>query len=1093
MSNAPIQDAEHEKYTARSNLNFGIYNNLRNSKTIFDRYKEDFNDSSYVKGMKLYDLLPVGMNLTSTKEEIINSLTVSYSSDIFVYDKNTESYIDREELKTIISSRIQVDIIPNYRNTNRTKLEISIDLHDNPIVVLFNSNMDYYYYKLHIGFKYDYEIDYNSLLEFGYDFDNIVYGEYIDPTENQTVTSAINSRTSYGTVKSGTTYDNGNLDVDAIDINENNLTTDYFSYQKLSITLTSVVSTNQDVQTSVQTDKSNFDIGKVESSKDSEYTYKLRVRTGTNDVTNLVLYDSLEKYAKDAGMNFVKASGTNNSWSGQFLGVDTTYAEGKGYNVKVYYSEKDQPGSLSEDNGWHEYTNSTDKTKVKSLAFEYLDSNDNPAVLPANSLTYVLIKMKSPNEDLKTFTYNGAWTQWNAIDPVTSEPVDFITGINSNIVKVGFPSSVEPEDINITLEKTWNDRNNQLGLRPESVMFKLIANGDYSTAQNVSITAANNWKSTVTVPKYDADGETITYTVDEDSISLSNNYRYVPTIDGLTITNTISKDITLTKVWKDNTNAYTTRPTNVTFILKQNNVFYKNVTVTGNYSTNTWTKTISVPVFDNSGNEYTYSIEEVSTSGYTTACSGFTCTNTLTGTENIQVTKEWVDKNNAYSTRPTSVSVKIKQNGTDYQTISLTGNSWTSNVITVPKYDSNGVKYNYTLEEETLDNYGLVNYDNANYKITNTLKKNINVTVTKKWIDDNNSNNTRPLSLTIHLLRNNANYKTLTLTGDTDTWTTSVEVPKYDNNQNEYTYSIREENDDIVGEYSNVTYSVDELKVTNKLQKSETIRIKKKWQDESNKYFTRPEEVDIKLYQNGTLYKEFKMNSNNENQDTWYYDLENVPKYDSNGKKYAYTLEEVTTLERYENITYDNTNYTITNELTKIPTVSIYFTVQNAYTEPGTDTLKYDDEGLRKALESHNIDPDSNYSFKFELKNLDNDQVYDGTLSTGGVLEFKDLPYGRYRAIETDDDHFSFVQMLSVMDIDGVDFVSDDYGGIITISPTGSNIVYGANVINKISMPIVNPSTSGMNISYFFILFIISLLGGLVSSVTIIKEKVVYH
>ena len=237
------------------------------------------------------------------------------------------------------------------------------------------------------------------------------------------------------------------------------------------------------------------------------------------------------------------------------------------------------------------------------------------------------------------------------------------------------------------------------------------------------------------------------------------------------------------------------------------------------------------------------------------------------------------------------------------------------------------------------------------------------------------------------------------------------------------------------------------------------------------------------------------MNSNNENQDTWYYDIEDVPKYDSNGKKYNYTLEEVsnTSMERYENITYDNTTLTITNKLTKIPTVNLYFTVQNAYTDPGTDELKYDDEGLRKALLSHNIDPDSDYSFKFELKNLDDDQIYEGTLSTGGVLEFKDLPYGRYRAIETDDDHFSFVTMLSVMNIDGVDFQSDDYGGIITITPTGENIIYGANVINKIAMPIVNPSTNGMNVSIYLILFILSLFGGLISSVTILKEKVVYH
>ena len=140
------------------------------------------------------------------------------------------------------------------------------------------------------------------------------------------------------------------------------------------------------------------------------------------------------------------------------MGVDTTYAENKGYTVKVWYSPNKTVGTLTEDTSWLEYDEATvDKSKVKSLAFQYLVETDDtagtstdaiePAVLPANSLTYVLIKMKSPaDENIKELARMDCWTQWNAIDEF-DQPVDFITGINSNVVKVALPNSIKTDDM----------------------------------------------------------------------------------------------------------------------------------------------------------------------------------------------------------------------------------------------------------------------------------------------------------------------------------------------------------------------------------------------------------------------------------------------------------------------------------------------------------------------------------------------------------------------------------------------------------------------------------------------------------------------
>lgn len=63
--------------------------------------------------------------------------------------------------------------------------------------------------------------------------------------------------------------------------------------------------------------------------------------------------------------------------------------------------------------------------------------------------------MKAPaDEKITTLAYNGCWTQWNALDDF-GQPVDFITGINSNIVKVALPNSIIDDELpTVTLKFT---------------------------------------------------------------------------------------------------------------------------------------------------------------------------------------------------------------------------------------------------------------------------------------------------------------------------------------------------------------------------------------------------------------------------------------------------------------------------------------------------------------------------------------------------------------------------------------------------------------------------------------------------------------
>lgn len=579
-----IQDNSNEYFSGSCNLSCGIASDyIHFEKDYISEYDKEY----VINGFRIYDLLPAGMELSSTNEEIINSLSISLGVDGkyygYIYDEDFNK-LSTSELKELVETKVIIK--KNWNNSGRTKIEIIGTLKKG--IYIFYTTANYAYSNINFHYKYNFYIKFEDYLEYGNVWNNYCYTNYTDSQKGGLFATY------------ATTIDAGTYDKDAVDINEDGSTTDKLAYAKAQTTISSVISTHQDVQVSVKTDQSHYSTGSVQSSNDSEYEYKLRVRTGQNDVTNLVIYDSLEEYTKDNKGNFIAAHGDNKHWNGKLLGIDTSYAESKGYTVKTWYSENSQPDTLYNDNGsinpeWKEFerpvepvysnglkikfsddsrtynssdyvyiyyfkdgkyyrspsiygtsiagkeievpstdfylywhTNSTERNQygfaidsieliktnaaftstvsslpnyevtalkgtnypesmhnpynegttnqlwhytgekviledgyeitplkdVKSFAFEYLDSAGNPAILPANSLTYVLIKMKSPaDESITSLAYNGCWTQWNALDEF-DRPVDFVTGINSNIVKVALPNSHEILPINLRFNKT---------------------------------------------------------------------------------------------------------------------------------------------------------------------------------------------------------------------------------------------------------------------------------------------------------------------------------------------------------------------------------------------------------------------------------------------------------------------------------------------------------------------------------------------------------------------------------------------------------------------------------------------------------------
>ena len=255
--------------------------------------------------------------------------------------------------------------------------------------------------------------------------------------------------------------------------------------------------------------------------------------------------------------------------------------------------------------------------------------------------------------------------------------------------------------------------------------------------------------------------------------------------------------------------------------------------------------------------------------------------------------------------------------------------------------------------------------------------------------------------------------------------------------------------------------------------------------DDDNKYLTRPSSVKVNLLRDNELYKTIELEGDS---NIWSTTINDIDIYDSNGRKYNYTLEEET-LEKYGKVTYNNADLEITNELTEIPKVTLYFTVVNGYVDPVTGEMKYDDFGLNEIMKKYNVDPDSEYIFEFELQNTSTNKIYNGKLSTQGILEFDDIPYGEYKAVEGKDKLFTFVDMLEIEEVHGVKFEKKGNEGYITIEPTGENIVYGAKIINKIEAPITNPKT---HIKGLFLVFTIILIS-IFSFIIIRKKKELYN
>ena len=465
----------------------------------------------------------------------------------------------------------------------------------------------------------------------------------------------------------------------------------------------------------------------------------------------------------------------------------------------------------------------------------------------------------------------------------------------SNTSKVTL-NILEREKIDISGVKTWNDSNNQDGIRPDKIKVNLYANG--KLVKSLEVTSDNNWEYTFSgLYKYekghDKDSKyEIEYTVREESVN-----GYDASYDGYDITNkhvTAVTSVSGNKTWKDNNDQDGFRPDEIVVNLYADGVKVDSKKVTSNSN---WSYSFTNLDKYKDGKEIKYTVKEETVSNYDTSYDGYNITNTHEIEKiNINGTKTWIDNDDEDGLRPNEIVVNLYADGVKVDSKKVTSNSnWSYNFTNLDKY-KDGKKIKYTVKEDTVNNYD-ASYDG--YNITNTHEvKYVTVKGTKTWKDDDNKYG-RPSSVTISLYADKIFVKSVKVTSD-DNWSYIFDnLPMYKDGK-KINYTIKE---DKVLDYDT---SYDGYNVINTYN-PETISISgnKTWKDNNDQDGIRPDKIKVNLYANGKYVKSLEVTKNN----NWSYTFTDLVKY-ANGEEIEYTVSE----DNVDGYTSSVKNLNITNE-----------------------------------------------------------------------------------------------------------------------------------------------------------------------------------
>ena len=406
---------------------------------------------------------------------------------------------------------------------------------------------------------------------------------------------------------------------------------------------------------------------------------------------------------------------------------------------------------------------------------------------------------------------------------------------SGNEVKLKFTNRRSTQQITIT--KTWEDGDDQDGLRPEPSEFSVTLTDETnsSNAHTVSSwaessTDSNVWTATITVPTYD-NGTAITYEVSESVVegyTTSGDESVTPADDTtVVITNThttATTSVSVEKVWDDYGNKDGTRLSSVIVALYNGTTQVRTAELSED---NGWKVEWTDLPTNASGSPIDYTVRELNGAtpielngtipsavdgvNYVVTYSkedvgnAWTVTNTYTTSVKVSGTKTW-DGLEKGETAPT-VTVQLQKHTsgdedgwTNVQdAVRQVANGGTYTFSDLPKYelvDGTYVEVQYRVVEMDLKN-GVTSAGGdteSSYNLTNTMAT-TSVTIQKEWEDQNNKYGLRPDSVTVTLtaISGTITYSYPVVLTEANNWAATITgVRTHDLNGNALTYTVSE-------------------------------------------------------------------------------------------------------------------------------------------------------------------------------------------------------------------------------------------------------------------------------------------------------------
>ena len=449
------------------------------------------------------------------------------------------------------------------------------------------------------------------------------------------------------------------------------------------------------------------------------------------------------------------------------------------------------------------------------------------------------------------------------------------------------------EYIDIPVTKVWVDGGPDAGERPASITFVLCADGEEVNRHTIPYTFASRiadlltggegeWEYTFTkdsdgdlLPRYDAEGRKIRYTVQEapvpDGYKGGQGEANDPNdaSQGFTVRNEKVTQLTVTKFWYEVPVEERLEVVVRLYRYTNDSSALESVRTDAALNAgNTWTYTFAdLPQYEaETGAKYTYVAREVSIDGTPvkelnyeithtdgeqpngTFHTVYTTTIANVGRTDIPVTKTWLDNHNAYGTRPDTLTLTLYrriEGGAEVVVRKVTpsaeswkkdADTWTYTFAELPIADKDGHLYIYRVAETVPEGYIRSDDPQGDRTLANTLYAQIDIPVTKTWVDNSDGWGKRPESVTIALYRQSdltarELVHTLTLKADggfleqvwnaltgrtDDDWTyTFTDLPKYDGKGALYTYTIEETLPSGYEDLYDVAYDQENFTVTN--------------------------------------------------------------------------------------------------------------------------------------------------------------------------------------------------------------------------------------------------------------------------------------